>query len=105
MGPDDRPGAQSDFYRASSDILSGHCPGVDRAELQPARRRAARCARPAPESLIGRPPPMSATPAHPNGDRLLEIQDLRTYFHTRDGVVKAVDGVSFNVDRGEIVGP
>ncbi|MGZ5072787.1 MAG: ABC transporter ATP-binding protein, partial [Usitatibacter sp.] len=26
------------------------------------------------------------------------------YFHTRDGVVKAVDGVDFHVDRGEIVG-
>jgi len=39
-----------------------------------------------------------------NGDRLLDIQDLRTYFHTRDGVVKAVDGVNFHVDRGEIVG-
>ena len=37
-------------------------------------------------------------------DHLLEIQDLRTYFHTRDGVVKAVDGVNFTVDRGEIVG-
>jgi len=47
---------------------------------------------------------MSATPAHPNGDRLLEIQSLKTYFHTRDGVVKAVDGVDFYVGRGEIVG-
>jgi peptide/nickel transport system ATP-binding protein len=43
---------------------------------------------------------------HPsaNSDRLLDIQNLRTYFHTRDGVVKAVDGVDFHVDRGEIVG-
>jgi peptide/nickel transport system ATP-binding protein len=39
-----------------------------------------------------------------NNDRLLEIQNLRTYFHTRDGVVKAVDGVDFHVNRGEIVG-
>ena len=35
---------------------------------------------------------------------LLEVRDLRTYFHTRDGVVKAVDGVSFEVERGEILG-
>ncbi len=43
---------------------------------------------------------------HPstNSDRLLDIRDLRTYFRTRDGVVKAVDGVDFHVDRGEIVG-
>ena len=35
---------------------------------------------------------------------LLEIKGLRTSFHTRDGVVKAVDGVDFHVDRGEIMG-
>jgi peptide/nickel transport system ATP-binding protein len=39
-----------------------------------------------------------------NDDRLLELQDLRTYFYTRDGVVKSVDGVNFHVNRGEIVG-
>jgi oligopeptide/dipeptide ABC transporter ATP-binding protein len=37
-------------------------------------------------------------------DLLLHIRDLRTYFHTQDGVVKAVDGVDFTVGRGEIVG-
>jgi oligopeptide/dipeptide ABC transporter ATP-binding protein len=39
-----------------------------------------------------------------SNDRLLDIQNLRTYFHTRDGVVKAVDGIDFHVHRGEIVG-
>ena len=39
-----------------------------------------------------------------NSERLLEVENLRTYFHTRDGVVKAVDGVDFHVNRGEIVG-
>jgi len=37
-------------------------------------------------------------------EKLLDIRDLRTYFHTQDGVVKAVDGVDFHVRRGEIVG-
>ncbi|MBB1603583.1 ABC transporter ATP-binding protein [Variovorax sp. UMC13] len=34
---------------------------------------------------------------------LLEIQDLQTWFDTRAGVVKAVDGVTLSVDRGETV--
>src|SRR5512138_2522469 len=32
---------------------------------------------------------------------LLDVQELKTYFFTRDGVVRAVDGVSFSVRRGE----
>jgi oligopeptide transport system ATP-binding protein len=35
---------------------------------------------------------------------LLEVTDLRTYFHTRNGVYRAVDGVSFSVERGETLG-
>jgi oligopeptide/dipeptide ABC transporter ATP-binding protein len=35
---------------------------------------------------------------------LLEVTDLRTYFHTGEGVARAVDGVSFSVDRGEVLG-
>jgi peptide/nickel transport system ATP-binding protein len=35
---------------------------------------------------------------------LLEVRDLRTHFLTRAGVAKAVDGVSFSLGRGEILG-
>ena len=35
---------------------------------------------------------------------LLEIKDLRTSFFTDDGVVKAVDGVTYNVEEGETLG-
>src|SRR4030067_3012312 len=35
---------------------------------------------------------------------LLEIENLKTYFHRWDGVVKAVDGVSLNVKEGETLG-
>ncbi len=35
---------------------------------------------------------------------LLEVRDLRTYFTTQDGEVRAVDGVSFTLDEGESLG-
>ena len=35
---------------------------------------------------------------------LLEIDNLKTWFHTRNGVVKAVDDISFMVEKGEILG-
>ncbi len=35
---------------------------------------------------------------------LLEVRDLRTSFYTRDGIVRAVDGLSFDVEAGQTVG-
>ena len=35
---------------------------------------------------------------------ILEVEDLQTYFSTDEGIVKAVDGVSFDLHRGETLG-
>ncbi|HEX7099163.1 MAG TPA: ABC transporter ATP-binding protein [Acidimicrobiia bacterium] len=50
------------------------------------------------------PLPEPAPAATSETDHLLEVSDLRTYFYTREGVVRAVDGVDFHVDRGEVLG-
>ena len=36
--------------------------------------------------------------------KLLEINNLKTYFYTEEGVVKAVDGVSFDIYEDEVLG-
>jgi oligopeptide/dipeptide ABC transporter ATP-binding protein len=43
-------------------------------------------------------------PVADNTQPLLEIKNLKTYFYTEDGVVKAVDGVDFKVFPGEVLG-
>ena len=37
-------------------------------------------------------------------ERLLEVDDLSVHFSTVDGTVRAVDGVSFNLERGQVLG-
>ncbi len=37
-------------------------------------------------------------------ETILEIENLRTYYHDRDIVLKAVDGISLKLERGEILG-
>src|SRR6058998_1247118 len=52
------------------------------------------------------PPPKQShrmMPTNTNGN-LLEVKDLRTYFETEDGTVKAVDGITFKLKRGETLG-
>ena len=39
-----------------------------------------------------------------SGQTVLELKDLKTHFVTRWGVVKAVDGVSFKLKKGETLG-
>ena len=36
--------------------------------------------------------------------KLIEIQNLKTYFHTEAGLAKAVDNISFDIFQGEILG-
>jgi oligopeptide/dipeptide ABC transporter ATP-binding protein len=40
----------------------------------------------------------------PDSDTVLDVRDLKTYFFLRRGIVKAVDGVSFSLRRGEVLG-
>ncbi len=39
-----------------------------------------------------------------NNATILSVKDLKTYFQTEDGIVKAVDGISFELEKGETLG-
>ncbi len=39
-----------------------------------------------------------------NGNMLIEVKDLKTYFHLDEGLVKAVDGADFSIQRGKTLG-
>src|ERR1700675_1986487 len=43
----------------------------------------------------------TTTPGQTQPDNLLEIEDLQAHFFTHEGVIKAVDGVSFSIPRGK----
>ena len=34
-------------------------------------------------------------------ENIIEVQNLKTYFHTPEGIVKSVDGVSFSIEKGK----
>src|SRR3954463_8387021 len=63
---------------------------------QPARRCAPRHPRPASARLM-----LQTTPAEADAATLLDVADLRTYFYLRHGILKAVDGVSFQLKPHE----
>ena len=48
--------------------------------------------------------PLSPKAADTHGSPLLSVRDLKTYFRVEGGVAKAVDGVSFDVYPGEVLG-
>lgn len=37
-------------------------------------------------------------------NNILQVSDLKTYFYTSQGIVKAVDGVTFNIEKGKVFG-
>src|SRR5581483_9844335 len=77
--------------RRSSDPGRGHVHGLLRRVV----RRRVRCA-----VRHARPPHQAERLM---AERLLEVEDLKVSFVTEDGLVSAVDGVSFTLDRGEVV--
>ena len=47
---------------------------------------------------------MSEKPANNHTEPLVEVKDLRTFFHLAEGVVRAVDGVDLQIRRGQTLG-
>ena len=90
LGPDDLRGPRPHRRGLVGGPDPGHRHHAAGAVGQPVRR------------LAARPPRSPAAPAM--SDTVLEVRDLHTHFFLRRGVVKAVDGVSFSLKRGEVLG-
>src|SRR5690606_30058878 len=88
VGQDGGGGERGAVRRVVARRVPGPRSRRDRARLQPGGGRAACRARPAAEELMA----------------LLEVENLRTYFYTDEGVARAVDGVSFSLEAGEALG-
>ena len=106
-----RPDLPGDPALAHAHARSGH--PHDGPRLHASGRRPARCPRRQDEGRIAMfgkkktkvdPSQDLKNQPVPEGSHLLEVDDLKMYFHTQDGVVKAVDGVSYTLDRGETLG-
>jgi peptide/nickel transport system ATP-binding protein len=82
------PAAGSSRWRPTS----GHRPRFTGRPLRP---------RAAPRETVV--PATTAAPT-PRGEAVLEVRDLKTYFFTYDGVVRALDGVNLVARRGETTG-
>src|SRR6266513_2937899 len=46
----------------------------------------------------------AVTPSPPNDDVLLDVRNLKTHFFTDEGLVRAVDGISYQIRRGRTLG-
>jgi peptide/nickel transport system ATP-binding protein len=73
---------------------------TDGADTSAARRRGFRGAM----TVRRQPETGPGTLDRPASGAMLEVRDLRIHFPTDDGLVKAVDGVSFSLDRGKTLG-
>jgi peptide/nickel transport system ATP-binding protein len=56
------------------------------------------------ETTVGAPDIEVYPETRPQSDAFLSVRDLRVHFPTDDGLVKAVDGISFDLERGSILG-
>ena len=75
-----------------------------KASAKPARSKAKAMTETLPAAAAVPARAAAPTPAVAAGPPILQIEDLKTYFFSRDGVTKAVDGVSYSVHRGETLG-